>query len=118
MAPIAPLRHLLRDERLLKEFHGYDRIARRSKAAFLRWGKTTVVLALLSLFLAATAKFWDSPTRPLRPWIPLLCGLPGLAAIAIAFWMTRIKRFSRHWLVALFFRERLRQWHFQKFLDG
>jgi len=48
----------------------------------------------------------------------LLYGLPGIAAIAIAIWMTRIKRFSRHWLVALFFRERLRQWHFQKFLDG
>ena len=76
----------------------------------------SLILGVLSLESAALQMTLGGIPEGLRPlWSAAEAG--GLIAAFLMIW-ERVKRHRFQWCLAVFCRERLRQWHFQKFLDG
>jgi hypothetical protein len=117
LAVYSPIRDLLRDERLLAAFKTFDIHALKYKRAFHRLGLWALILGLVPLVLAAIRMMAGEPLFGAVGDVGLVAELCGLLSICVLLWM-RGRRYRLRWCHAVFCRERLRQWHFQRFLDG
>ena len=111
------IRSLLKDDRLLNRFNDYDGQAKSHKKSFHRLGLWSLTLALLSLGAAAVRLLVSEETFSHYPVIAMAAEFAGVLSVVFVLW-GRWKGHRAKWCVALFLRERLRQWHFQMFLDG
>jgi hypothetical protein len=111
------IRDALKDDRLPNAFSQYDRLAQAHKRSFQLLGIWSLGLGLAPLLLAAVRLMIGEPAFSKVAAIEVVAELCGVASFVIIFW-TRRKRHRVQWCQATFCRERLRQWHFQKFLDG
>jgi len=111
------IRIALRDERLLTLFHHFDTEARRAKGAYHSIGVASLALGLIGLSGTAVSIMQGELLGNFLPVLGL--GIEGASvASIILIILNRVKGYNHRWRLALFRRERLRQWHFQKFLDG
>ena len=111
----APIRKALKDERLIRAFTYYDGEARKHKRWFESLGMWILTLALVPLLVAAVRMIVGELAW--KEEISISAETLGLIS-ALLVLLSRRKRHRRLWCQAVFCRERLRQWHFQKFLDG
>jgi len=111
------IRLALKDQRLLDAFTYFDITARSHKRSFQLLGLWSLVLGLVPLVLSAIRMAVGEPAFSRVAEINVAAELCGVASVCIVLW-TRRKRHRVLWCLAVFWRERLRQWHFQKFLDG
>jgi hypothetical protein len=105
------------DQRLNEAFLFYDAAARRHKIAFNRIGLCSLIFALVTLVTAAASVIAGEPVTERLGIFGLALDCGSILAIAFILW-NRLARHKARWCLALFCRERLRQWHFQIFLDG
>jgi hypothetical protein len=116
LANYKDIQHALKDRRLIGAFESYNARAALHKKWFERLGLISLILGILSLESAALQMTLGGVPKGLRPlWSAAEAG--GLIAALLMIW-ERIRRHRFQWCLAVFCRERLRQWHFQKFLDG
>jgi hypothetical protein len=116
LANFGRIRHALKDRRLIESFESYKDKAAQHKKWFERLGLVALVLGVLSLESAALQMILGGIPEGLRRlWSAAEAG--GLIAAFLMIW-ERVRRHRFQWCLAVFCRERLRQWHFQKFLDG
>jgi hypothetical protein len=116
LANFARIHHALKDRRLIEAFESYNDKAALHKKWFERLGLISLILGLFSLESAALRMTLGGVPESLRfLWSAAEVG--GLLAALLMIW-ERVKRHRFQWCLAVFCRERLRQWHFQKFLDG
>jgi hypothetical protein len=111
------IRDLLKDRRLLEEFHSFDRTAKSSKRAFQTLGFLSLVLGLIPLLISAARMVAGEATFPTIADLSVAADFCGAVAIALVLFI-RFRRYRAKWCQSVFCRERLRQWHFQLFLDG
>jgi hypothetical protein len=107
----------LRDERLISAFRLFDKEVRKHKRAFEALGLCSLLLGLLPLLTSAIRLSASEALFARLSTLNIITNSCGALAIALVLW-TRLKRHRRKWCQAVFCRERLRQWHFQLFLDG
>lgn len=107
----------LKDKRLIEAFNYYESMALSHKRMFHLLGLGSLLFGLLTLVSAATSVIvGDSLVNKLGTgWVVAEAG--SVVALILVFW-NRIGRHRVLWCQAVFCRERLRQWHFQMFLDG
>ena len=110
------LAEALRDERVLALFKEYDRRARKHKRAFHALGVGSLLSGLMALSWAALSVMTGAAVG-MSPNLGLVVEGTSALAVALMIWNV-LTQHHRKWRLALFCRERLRQWHFQKFLDG
>lgn len=112
------IKGLLRDEELIKAFKLHDALARKAKSWFHGLGVAALILGMVGLILALAEIV--SPGFHLPTWSRgMSLSGPCCAVVAIViYWIMQLCRFREKWLSALFVRERIRQWHFQRFMDG
>jgi hypothetical protein len=108
------LRPFILDKPLIADFRVNDQKAVESKRRFVSSGTYAVAMAFASVFLMA---LWQPLQLKGIELLALLSLVPGVLALAINFVMRREQQ-RANWLEPMFIRERLRQWHFQVFLDG
>jgi hypothetical protein len=108
---------ILRDERLITLFKEYDSEARRAKKLFHSFGLLSLLAGTLALLGVAIELMLLGLKQTPPMWLQF--GSHMLAVISVLLVLVmRIAQFRRKWRLAVFFRERLRHWHFQRFLDG
>ena len=112
-----PIRDALRDQRLLERFDFFDTIAKEHKRSFESLGLWSLVLGVVPLVVAALRMAVGEPAFSRVTEIGVIGEVSGVASVCIALW-TRRCRHRVLWCLSCYWRERLRQWHFQKFLDG
>jgi hypothetical protein len=111
------IRDLLKDQRLLEEFNSFDAIAKSNKRSFQILGFTSLVLGMFPLLISAVRMVTGEPIFLTITALGVVADSCGAVAIALVLWI-RLRRYRAKWCQAAFCRERLRQWHFQLFLDG
>jgi len=113
----AVIRDALKDQRLLDMFTQYEKEAKSCKRAFQSLGLWSLIFASISLVSAALSVVMG---RSLTSGYGLWSAPVEFASVAsiILLLCARVGRYRVRWCQAVFCRERLRQWHFQKFLDG
>ena len=111
------IRDALEDQRLLNEFRRYEGLAKSQKVWFQTLGLLSLLLGLLSLGAAAFQIILGDSLAGEFPVIWRAANVAAFASLFLIVWM-RVGGYRRRWCLAVFCRERLRQWHFQKFLDG
>jgi len=113
----APVQEALRDQRLLAQFKYYDSKAKSHKQMFHLLGFGSLLLGLLTLAAAAISVIAGrSLVQGIGPLATVAEG-GSAAAVFLILW-NRLRRHRVLWCQSVFCRERLRQWHFQLFLDG
>jgi hypothetical protein len=117
LASYSSIRDALRDERLWQEFQALDNEAEAHKRSFERLGLLALVLGLLPLVTAALRMMIGEPVFAGLWGLVLAAEFAGVLSVALVI-RNRLRRYRVLWCQAAFCRERLRQWHFQKFLDG
>lgn len=110
------IKSLLRDEVLIKEFHAIDAEAQAAKRRFETTGAIGVVLGLLPLLLSPLLLSMVELPLPLVIVSLVIDGGGVVALILVA--ISRFREYRDKWRRSCFVRERMRQWHFQLFLDG
>ncbi|MBZ5620579.1 MAG: hypothetical protein LAQ69_17915 [Acidobacteriia bacterium] len=117
LAQNAVIRDALKDQRLLEMFAHYEAEAKSCKRSFQALGFGSLVFATISLLsVALSVLLGNSLASAYGLWGALLEF--GSVTSIILLVLNRIGRYRVRWCQAVFCRERLRQWHFQKFLDG
>jgi hypothetical protein len=111
------IRDLLKDERLLALFRRYDAHAVWHKRLFHRLGFWSLALGSLPLVMAAVRLVTGEQIFTRLEGLAFATDCCGVIAVVLVVW-NRVARHRLRWCQAMFFRERLRHWHFQKFLDG
>ncbi len=111
------IRAALKDARLLEAFQFYDRQARAHKRSFQLLGFSSLILGLIPLLVASLRMIAGESAFARMSQISILAEFCGVASVCLVLWIRR-KQHRVLWCQAVFCRERLRQWHFQKFLDG
>lgn len=111
------IQEALKDKRLLEAFKYYDDEARSHKRSFHFLGLWSLILGSVPLLLAALRMVAGEAALARVSEIYIGADLCGVASIFFILWAWK-KRHRALWCQAVFCRERLRQWHFQKFLDG
>jgi len=110
------IRRALRDDRLNKQFLDYKKEAEFHKRTFAGLGLASLLFGFFSLAsIAVQLILGDARAQFGSVWI--IAEAAGVVSFGLIL-VERIMRNRRRWCKAVFFRERLRQWHFQKFLDG
>jgi hypothetical protein len=117
LAVYPSIRDALRDPRLLERFQFFDKVARSHKRSFQLLGLWSLLLGLVPLSTAALRMTIGEAVFARVGEINIASELCGLASVSVMLWSRR-KRHRVLWCLACFWRERLRQWHFQRFLDG
>jgi len=111
------IREALRDQRLLETFSFFDVQARAHKKSFQSLGLWSLILGLVPLVAAAVRMAVGEALFAKVAPANITWEFCGVVSVCFVLW-TRMKRHRVLWCQAVFCRERLRQWHFQKFLDG
>jgi len=112
-----PIRNALKDDRLLKRFNYFDAKAKSHKRSFHLFGLWSLLLGSVPLVIAAVRMVMGEPRFAGIASAYLLAELCGIASVCLVL-LNRRKHHRILWCQAVFCRERLRQWHFQKFLNG
>jgi hypothetical protein len=112
-----PIGNALNDTRLLGAFSAYDRIAKSNKRTFHLLGVLSLAFALITLLSVGIGIVFGISVTHSYGLIGLCAESGSIIAIGLILW-NRLGRYRVRWCGALFCRERLRQWHFQVFLDG
>jgi hypothetical protein len=116
IAEFPPIKQALKDDRLNAQFFDYKRQAQSRKKTFAGLGFISLLFGFFSLAAIAIQVMLGEASARLGPvWI--ITEAAGVVSFALML-IERMMRNRRRWCKAVFFRERLRQWHFQKFLDG
>lgn len=116
LANFTKIHRALKDRRLIEAFDSYKDKAAFHKKRFESLGLISLILGVVSLELAALQlTLGGIPEGFGALWSAAEAG--GLIS-AILMILERARRHRSRWCLAVFCRERLRQWHFQKFLDG
>ncbi|MFN0078621.1 MAG: hypothetical protein ACKVY0_19345 [Prosthecobacter sp.] len=118
------IRELLCQQEINEVFDVYDTDSKTAKTKFLRYGLTALclgiaglVIGLVELTVIAVLTLWTGEVLHVHPLFSITG--PACALIAIIIYrISRHKHWRETWRGALFARERIRQWHFQMFLDG
>lgn len=110
-------RAVLSNSEVIIRFVAANDLALSMKASYHRWGVVATVLLAASL-LSALIKIGLAAIG-LAPGLVLTAAPPtlGLCGLGVLLWMAR-RRIKTRWLHAVFVRERIRQWWFQRLLDG
>jgi hypothetical protein len=111
------IRDALNDDRLLEAFDRYDRLASDYKRKFHLCGLFSLILGSVPLIVAALRMVVSETYFARAAWVSVVAELCAVASVSLIVWSRR-KRYRVLWCQAVFCRERLRQWHFGKFLDG
>ncbi len=111
------LRVALRDQRLIDAFQFYEKEAKRHKRSFHVLGASSLFLGLITLSTAAIEVMIGQTSSHVIGWGIILVEFGSVASIILIIW-SRISGHRTRWCQSVFHRERLRQWHFQQFLDG
>ncbi len=111
-----PIQRALRDDRLNEQFLDYKKQAKSRKEIFVRLGLATLLFGFFSLAAIAIQVILGEVSARFRS-VWMIAEAAGVVSFVLVL-VERIMRNRRRWCKAVFFRERLRQWHFQKFLDG
>lgn len=117
LAAYPSIREGLKDERLLETFNYFDGKAKAHKRSFHLFGLWSLILGSVPLVIAAVRMVVGEPRFAHLAVGYSAAELCGVASVCFVLWNRR-KRHRVQWCQAVFCRERLRQWHFQKFLDG
>jgi hypothetical protein len=113
-ALLAPVLH---DQRLLVRFETHNAQAKVHKKRFHRLGIASVLLAAVPLLFAAVRLAIGEPSFSRMSAPAVVADCCGVISVIFLAW-NRLAGHRPKWLTAMFLRERLRQWHFQMFLDG
>jgi len=108
---------VLRDERLLTMFATYEDLSKKYKSRFHALGLWSLILGCIPLFLASMHLTIGERNFDAVPSIALVAGVSGAISVVLQI-ILRHNRYRVLWCQAVFCRERLREWHFQQFLDG
>jgi len=111
------IRTALKDQRLLNAFGSYEAEAKLHKRRFHRLGLLSLLCALLALISSGAAAIIGQSISNKLPRTSALVEFGSVISIVLIVW-NRAARHRVRWCEAVFCRERLRQWHFQLFLDG
>ncbi len=111
------LRVALRDERLIETFRFYEKEAKKHKRLFHAFGVSSLFLGLFTLAAAAVEVIIGQLFSQIIGRGTILIEFGSVASIILVL-LSRVGGHRARWCQAVFHRERLRQWHFQKFLDG
>jgi hypothetical protein len=111
------IRGALRDQRLLDEFSYFECQTRTHKWWFHVLGVSSLAFGAVPLVAAAIRMAIGEPIFTVVHRLGAVAELCGLISVCIVLWAWKNRHRAR-WCQAVFCRERLRQWHFQKFLDG
>jgi hypothetical protein len=111
------IRNGLKDVRLLETFSHFDAIAQAHKSSFERLGLISLILGVTPLAMAAVHLTVGEDVFSKVANVNVATELCGVLSVGVILWC-RLRRHRVLWCQAVFCRERLRQWHFQKFLDG
>jgi hypothetical protein len=117
LAAYPSIRKALKDERLLERFTFFEDRAKSHKRWFHLLGLWSLILGSVPLIIAALRMIVGEGAFAAYTRAYSAAELCGVASICLVLW-NRLKRHRMLWCQAVFYRERLRQWHFQKFLDG
>jgi len=112
------IKHLLRQEELLRRFDLHDKTAKKNKALFLRLGIAALLFGFSALVGIILEIFVPAVGGQLPKWVVVVIETTAIVAIAIVLFDRFITCSKSHYLLACFARERLRHWQFQMFLDG
>lgn len=113
----AQIQDALQDERLMDAFKYYDSQAKSHKWMFHSLGFLSLILGLLTLASAALAVIAGESIVHRVGAAGAIVDSGSVGALLLILW-NRLRRHRVLWCQAVFCRERLRQWHFQLFLDG
>jgi hypothetical protein len=105
------------DPRLWAQFQEWDRESKRHKARFQQLGAASLVFAVVPLCAAAVRVVLATTPIAFPAALTALFEFCGLVSVALII-LLHVGRHRVRWCEAMFTRERLRQWHFQRFLDG
>ena len=109
--------HALRDKRLIEQFELFEARAKSYKKRFQLLGLWSLLLGLIPLCMSAARLAMGEAAFTHLFFVDAIGEVAGVASICVGLWLRR-RRYRVLWCQAVFCRERLRQWHFQKFLDG
>lgn len=111
------IKGLLVDERLINWFDVFDADAKRNKRRFQSLGFISLILGSLALITAAVRAMLDE--QLLRKFVRAELGFEACALVSVGLVvLIWLRQYRAKWCWAMFCRERVRQWHFQLFLDG
>ena len=113
----ATIAEALRDERLLKAFEFYEHQAKHHKRLFHALGFGSLLMGLVTLISAALAAAYGQSMVHVFGRAGVIAEAGSVAALVCVL-SNRLGRHRVLWCQAVFCRERLRQWHFQLFMDG
>lgn len=111
------LRVALRDQRLIEAFQFYDREAKKHKRLFHFFGVSSLFVGLITLAASACEVMIGRSFSDIIGTGTIFVEFGSVASILLVIW-SRIGGHRARWCQSVFHRERLRQWHFQQFLDG
>nr|WP_281721867.1 hypothetical protein [Nitrosomonas nitrosa] len=111
------IRRLLRQPTVVCEFGRFDKVAIANKVRFHALGTLSLFLGALSLLGLCVQLWYKVATQHDPHLLHLATHVAALAAFLLAFFI-RLFKVKHKYLNACFARERIRQWHFQLFLDG
>jgi hypothetical protein len=117
LAGYPTIRDLLKDDRLIGAFEYFDLRAKSHKRMVEVLGVWSLVTGLVPLMAAAVRVMIGEGAFSKLTLLRLTAECSGLVSVLIILW-GRLRRHRVQWCRATFCRERLRQWHFQTFLDG
>lgn len=111
------IRRLLVQPKVVEEFKRFDATAKLQKRRFHTLGAVSLVLASAALLGLCFQLLLAAYGMHVPPFMHVGSDVAALAAFAIALGL-RLAKTKHRYLHACFARERIRQWHFQMFLDG
>lgn len=111
---------MLRVEAICTDFQEYDQRARAAKVTFHRIGVLSLIAGAVAILGAAVSLYVATLATEGSSWThPVVVTSDALAVLSFGgVLFLRLRRVKRTYLTTCFVRERIRQWHFQSFLDG
>lgn len=107
--------HVLINEKLRTEFVRHDDTANAAKRKSRRWGQLAIWLAVVALLLASANPVYEDMTG--AHWLGLAAAVCGILSVPIGMFGLMYGPSRREWLQTRLMTERLRQFHFQAFVN-
>jgi len=112
-----PVGKLLRQPVVLDLFYRYEREAKNYKRRFHLLGMLSLVSGTVALICVALELLVAGLGKHSPGLATVIIELVALASFCLLL-IARVRCYRTRWRIACFARERIRQWHFQLFLDG
>jgi len=117
LATLPRIRVVLNHPALLRAFRHYDQIANSEYRLFRLIGAISLCLGAISLVGITSELLFAAIEVEVPSYITSTFEVCAVISILLAL-ATLVGSTRTRWLVARFMTERIRQWHFQMFLDG